>query len=121
MARRRIIAAIARGDDALAQPDCLNRCQVWATVAALMPIARAALWYQLLDLNIVDRRAGFRFLLTGFPDCPLRCFLVRLLNMYSSSCKLPRGLRPVREVPPKGSIPRHRRITQSCLNTTQAC
>jgi hypothetical protein len=37
-------------------------------VAALMPIARAALWYQLLDLNIVDRRAGLRFLLAGFPD-----------------------------------------------------
>jgi hypothetical protein len=27
-------------------------------------------------------------------------FLMRLLNMYSSSCKLPRGLRPVHEVPP---------------------
>jgi hypothetical protein len=33
-----------------------------------MPIARAALAYQLLDLNGFVRRAGFRFLLAGFPD-----------------------------------------------------
>ena len=62
-----------------------------------MPIARAADWYQLIDLNGLLRRAGLRFLAVGFRVGGRR-FFVFLLNVYSL-VQLPRGLRPVHEVP----------------------
>jgi hypothetical protein len=44
-----------------------------------MAIARAAAWYQLIDLKKLVRRAGLRFLLVVF-RVGLR-FLVRLLDI----------------------------------------
>jgi hypothetical protein len=46
----------------------------------LMAIARAAAWYQLIDLKKLVRRAGLRFLLVVFRVGMLR-FLVRLLDI----------------------------------------
>ncbi len=46
----------------------------------LMAIARAAAWYQLIDLKKLVRRAGLRFLLVVFRTGMLR-FLVRLLDI----------------------------------------
>jgi hypothetical protein len=45
-----------------------------------MAIARAAAWYQLIDLKKLVRRAGLRFLLLVFRVGMLR-FLVRLLDI----------------------------------------
>jgi len=44
-----------------------------------MAIARAAAWYQLIDLKKLARRAGLRFLLLVFRVGLL--FLVRLLDI----------------------------------------
>ena len=47
-----------------------------------MPMARAAAWYQLLDLNGLARRAGLRFLPAGLRVGGRRFFMF-LLNVYS--------------------------------------
>jgi hypothetical protein len=46
----------------------------------LMAIARAAAWYQLMDLNRLVRRAGLRFLPASLRIGVVR-FLVRLLDI----------------------------------------
>jgi len=46
----------------------------------LMAMARAAAWYQLIDLKKLVRRVGLRFLPAGLRDGMLR-FLVRLLDI----------------------------------------
>ena len=61
----------------------------------LMAIARAAAWYQLIDLNRLVRRAGFRFLPAVF-RVGMR-FLVLLLDILLLASNSPRGLRPAHE------------------------
>ena len=51
-----------------------------AGYVGLMAIARAAAWYQLIDLKRLVRRAGLRFLLAVLRVGMLR-FLVRLLDI----------------------------------------
>jgi hypothetical protein len=53
-----------------------------------MAMARAAAWYQLIDLKKLVRRVGLRFLLEVFRVWILR-FLVRLLDIELLACKLP--------------------------------
>jgi hypothetical protein len=63
----------------------------------LMAIARAAAWYQLIDLNRLVRRAGLRFLPAAFRVGLVR-FLVLLLDILLLASNSPRGLRPAHEV-----------------------
>ena len=63
----------------------------------LMAIARAAAWYQLIDLKKLVRRVGLRFLPAVFRVW-LR-FLVRFVDIELLACNSPRGLRPAHEVP----------------------
>ena len=62
----------------------------------LMAIARAAAWYQLIDLNRLVRRAGLRFLPADFRVGVVRFLL--LLDILLLASNSPRGLRPAHEV-----------------------
>ena len=63
----------------------------------LMAIARAAAWYQLMDLNRLVRRVGLRFL-PDFRVGLLRLFVL-LLDILLLASSSPRGPRPAHEVP----------------------
>ena len=54
----------------------------WAMMPSLMRIIRAAAWYQLADLKVVVRRAGFLFLLTDRRARTLLDFLTRFIGMF---------------------------------------
>lgn len=78
-----------------------------------MPMARAALWYQLLDLNRVDLRAGFFFRLAEFLCRTPFDFLACFLGMSSSQRKTPdmnfaaaAEVSPSQDWPPAASIVR---------------
>jgi hypothetical protein len=53
-----------------------------------MAIARAAAWYQLIDLNRLVRRAGLRFLPAGFREGAVR-FLVLLVDILLLASDFP--------------------------------
>jgi len=77
-----------------------------------MAMARAAAWYQLIDLKKLVRRAGLRFLPAAFRVGMLR-FLVRLLDIELLACKLPPRTSPRSRSPTGLRITRDRAAMQT--------